>query len=116
MFSYDAPIWVVLVHAAFVVLESIATCFIAACSHRETLTSKARPRVRISMCDLDRDLQTNAHEEGRLKRSPIGPLHKTSLLYSTSVSRRSRAELRLWAATNRRATLHPPDTYSQSLF
>jgi two-component system, chemotaxis family, sensor kinase CheA len=29
VFNYDAPIWVVLVHAAFVVLESIATCYIA---------------------------------------------------------------------------------------
>jgi two-component system, chemotaxis family, sensor kinase CheA len=29
VFNYDAPIWVVLVHAAFVVLESTATCFIA---------------------------------------------------------------------------------------
>jgi two-component system chemotaxis sensor kinase CheA len=29
VFNYDAPIWVVLVHAAFVVLESVATCFIA---------------------------------------------------------------------------------------
>ncbi len=29
VFNYAAPIWVVLVHAAFVVLESIATCFIA---------------------------------------------------------------------------------------
>jgi two-component system chemotaxis sensor kinase CheA len=29
VFNYAAPFWVVLVHAAFVVLESIATCFIA---------------------------------------------------------------------------------------
>jgi two-component system chemotaxis sensor kinase CheA len=29
VFNYAAPIWVVLVHAAFVVLESIATCYIA---------------------------------------------------------------------------------------
>ncbi len=29
VFNYDAPLWVVLVHAAFVVLESIATCTIA---------------------------------------------------------------------------------------
>jgi two-component system chemotaxis sensor kinase CheA len=29
VFNYDAPVWVVAVHAAFVVLESIATCFIA---------------------------------------------------------------------------------------
>jgi two-component system chemotaxis sensor kinase CheA len=29
VFNYDAPIWVVLVHAGFVVLESVATCFIA---------------------------------------------------------------------------------------
>ena len=29
VFNYDAPIWVVLVHAAFVVLESVATCYIA---------------------------------------------------------------------------------------
>jgi two-component system, chemotaxis family, sensor kinase CheA len=29
VFNYDAPIWVVIVHAAFVVLESVATCFIA---------------------------------------------------------------------------------------
>jgi len=29
VFNYEAPIWVVLVHASFVVLESIATCFIA---------------------------------------------------------------------------------------
>ncbi|TPV93926.1 MAG: hypothetical protein B7733_18005 [Myxococcales bacterium FL481] len=29
VFNYDAPIWVVLVHAAFVVLESVATVFIA---------------------------------------------------------------------------------------
>ena len=29
VFNYAAPIWVVAVHAAFVVLESIATCFIA---------------------------------------------------------------------------------------
>ncbi|MGE0324711.1 MAG: ATP-binding protein [Polyangiaceae bacterium] len=29
VFNYDAPIWVVAVHAAFVVLESIATCSIA---------------------------------------------------------------------------------------
>jgi two-component system chemotaxis sensor kinase CheA len=29
VFNYDASIWVVLVHAAFVVLESVATCFIA---------------------------------------------------------------------------------------
>lgn len=29
VFNYDASIWVVLVHASFVVLESIATCFIA---------------------------------------------------------------------------------------
>lgn len=29
VFNYDAPIWVVLVHAAFVLLESVATCFIA---------------------------------------------------------------------------------------
>lgn len=29
VFNYDAPLWVVLVHAAFVVLESIASCFIA---------------------------------------------------------------------------------------
>ena len=29
VFNYAAPIWVVLVHAAFVVLESVATCFIA---------------------------------------------------------------------------------------
>lgn len=29
VFNYDAPFWVVLVHAAFVVLESIATCTIA---------------------------------------------------------------------------------------
>jgi two-component system chemotaxis sensor kinase CheA len=29
VFNYDAPIWVVWVHSAFVVLESVATCFIA---------------------------------------------------------------------------------------
>jgi two-component system chemotaxis sensor kinase CheA len=29
VFNYDAPIWVVFVHSAFVVLESVATCFIA---------------------------------------------------------------------------------------
>jgi two-component system chemotaxis sensor kinase CheA len=29
VFNYAAPIWVVAIHAAFVVLESIATCFIA---------------------------------------------------------------------------------------
>jgi len=29
VFNYEAPIWVVLVHAAFVVLEATATCFIA---------------------------------------------------------------------------------------
>jgi two-component system chemotaxis sensor kinase CheA len=29
VFNYDAPIWVVAVHAAFVVLESVAACFIA---------------------------------------------------------------------------------------
>lgn len=29
VFNYDAPLWVVLVHAAFVVLESIATVYIA---------------------------------------------------------------------------------------
>lgn len=29
VFNYAAPFWVVLVHAAFVVLESVATCFIA---------------------------------------------------------------------------------------
>lgn len=29
VFNYDAPVWVVGVHAAFVVLESIAACFIA---------------------------------------------------------------------------------------
>jgi len=29
VFNYVAPFWVVLVHAAFVVLESVATCFIA---------------------------------------------------------------------------------------
>ncbi len=29
VFNYEAPIWVVLVHAAFVVLETIAACFIA---------------------------------------------------------------------------------------
>jgi two-component system chemotaxis sensor kinase CheA len=29
VFNYDAPLWVVLVHAAFVVLETIAACFIA---------------------------------------------------------------------------------------
>jgi two-component system chemotaxis sensor kinase CheA len=29
VFNYEAPVWVVVVHAAFVVLESVATCFIA---------------------------------------------------------------------------------------
>jgi HPt (histidine-containing phosphotransfer) domain-containing protein/two-component sensor histidine kinase/PAS domain-containing protein len=29
MFNYDAPVWVVAVHAAFVVLESVAACYIA---------------------------------------------------------------------------------------
>lgn len=29
VFNYDAPLWVVLVHAAFVVLETVAACFIA---------------------------------------------------------------------------------------
>jgi two-component system chemotaxis sensor kinase CheA len=29
VFNYDAPLWVVLIHAAFVVLESVASCFIA---------------------------------------------------------------------------------------
>jgi two-component system chemotaxis sensor kinase CheA len=29
VFNYDAPLWVVAVHAAFVVLESVATCYIA---------------------------------------------------------------------------------------
>jgi two-component system chemotaxis sensor kinase CheA len=29
VFNYEAPVWVVAVHAAFVVLESIAACFIA---------------------------------------------------------------------------------------
>ncbi|MEM7560935.1 MAG: Hpt domain-containing protein, partial [Planctomycetota bacterium] len=29
VFNYDAPLWVVAVHAAFVVLESIAACFIS---------------------------------------------------------------------------------------
>ncbi len=29
VFNYDAPFWVVAVHAGFVVLESVATCFIA---------------------------------------------------------------------------------------
>lgn len=29
VFNYDAPFWVVAVHAAFVVLESVAACFIA---------------------------------------------------------------------------------------
>jgi two-component system chemotaxis sensor kinase CheA len=29
VFNYDAPIWVVLVHATFVVLETVATCYIA---------------------------------------------------------------------------------------
>jgi HPt (histidine-containing phosphotransfer) domain-containing protein len=29
VFNYDAPVWVVAVHAGFVVLESVATCYIA---------------------------------------------------------------------------------------
>ena len=29
VFNYDAPLWVVLVHAGFVVVESVGTCFIA---------------------------------------------------------------------------------------
>jgi HPt (histidine-containing phosphotransfer) domain-containing protein/two-component sensor histidine kinase len=29
VFNYDAPIWVVAIHAGFVVVESVATCFIA---------------------------------------------------------------------------------------
>jgi two-component system chemotaxis sensor kinase CheA len=29
VFNYSAPVWVVMVHASFVVLEAIATCFIA---------------------------------------------------------------------------------------
>ncbi len=29
VFNYDAPLWVVAIHAAFVVLESVATCYIA---------------------------------------------------------------------------------------
>jgi len=29
VFNYDAPVWVVAVHAAFVVLEACATCFVA---------------------------------------------------------------------------------------
>jgi two-component system chemotaxis sensor kinase CheA len=29
VFNYEAPVWVVLVHAGFVVLESVAACFIA---------------------------------------------------------------------------------------
>ncbi len=29
IFNYEAPVWVVAVHAAFVVLESVASCFIA---------------------------------------------------------------------------------------
>lgn len=29
VFNYDAPLWVVLVHATFVVLEAVAACFIA---------------------------------------------------------------------------------------
>jgi two-component system chemotaxis sensor kinase CheA len=29
VFNYDAPLWVVAVHAGFVVLESVATCYIA---------------------------------------------------------------------------------------
>lgn len=29
IFNYDAPVWVVAVHAAFVVLESVGSCFIA---------------------------------------------------------------------------------------
>ncbi len=29
VFNYDAPFWVVAIHAGFVVLESVATCFIA---------------------------------------------------------------------------------------
>lgn len=29
VFNYEAPVWVVVVHAAFVILESVATCFIA---------------------------------------------------------------------------------------
>jgi len=37
VFNYDAPIWVVLVHAAFVVLESFATCFIAKSFHSNVI-------------------------------------------------------------------------------
>lgn len=55
VFNYDAPLWVVAVHAAFVVLESVATCFIARSFFDNVIGLERIVRARTSELDARND-------------------------------------------------------------
>lgn len=58
VFNYDAPVWVVAVHAAFVVLESIATCYIARSFFDNVIGLEKIVKARTAELDArNRDLQ-----------------------------------------------------------
>lgn len=58
VFNYDATIWTVLVHAVFVVLESVATCFVARSFFDDVIGLDRLVRERTSELDLrNRNLQ-----------------------------------------------------------
>jgi HPt (histidine-containing phosphotransfer) domain-containing protein len=58
VFNYDAPLWVVGVHALFVVLESVATCFIARSFYDMTSALVRSQDMRLVLDHVDQGLVT----------------------------------------------------------
>jgi hypothetical protein len=71
VFNYAAPIWVVAVHAAFAVLESIATCFIARSFFDNVIGLEKIVQARTAELDeRNRDTSTTAWKRPRSGPKP----------------------------------------------
>ena len=86
VFNYDAPLWVVLVHANFVALEAIAAGFIARNFFDNVIGLEKRVEARTAeLCERNREMQTvlDSIEQGIVMvdaKCSIQPEHSTAIV------------------------------------
>ena len=77
VFNYDAPFWVVAIHAAFVVLESVAACFIARSFFDNVIELEkkvARRTAELATRNRDMRMLLDSVEQGFFTVDPLGEM------------------------------------------
>lgn len=79
VFNYDAPVWVVGVHAAFVILESIAACFIARNFFDNVVELEQRIQERTQRLSEANEKLCREIEERKRAQQELSKLHRELL-------------------------------------